>query len=197
MKKALISTADKTGVADLARGLAALGYEIISTGGTAAHLEKESIPVTHVSAVTGFPEILGGRVKTLHPKIFGGILAEDTPAHRAECEREGIDFLDIICVNLYPFRATVARAGVTMTEAVENIDIGGVALLRAAAKNHSRVTCLVNPDDYTKTLAALQTTGAVATAERLRLAHVAFSHTAAYDLSIAAYLDKQVNPDGV
>jgi phosphoribosylaminoimidazolecarboxamide formyltransferase/IMP cyclohydrolase len=187
-KRAILSVSDKTGLADFAAGLLAAGYEIISTGGTFEALRAAGTPAVRVSDVTGFPEILDGRVKTLHPRIHGGVLARDTAAHRAQCEREGIAYIDLVAVNLYPFQAVAAKAGATAEEIIENIDIGGPALARAAAKNHERVTVIVDPADYPEVLAALRSRGDTTAETRRRLARRAFAHTAAYDQAIAAYL---------
>ena len=187
--RALLSVSDKTGVVELARGLAALGVELLSTGGTARLLEKEGVRVVEVSAHTGFPEMLDGRVKTLHPKIHGGILARrDSREHLAEIERAGIPPIDLIVVNLYPFQATVADPECRLKEAIENIDIGGPTLLRAAAKNHAGVAVLVDPADYARVLAELRAGGGVSDGTRLALAKKVFAHTAAYDGAIANYL---------
>ena len=187
--RALLSVDDKTGIESLARGLVALGADIISTGRTAHVLEEADVPVRAVSDVTGFPEILGGRVKTLHPAIHGGILARrDDDAHMAELERHGITPIDLVVCNLYPFAETIARPGVTLDEAIENIDIGGVTLLRAAAKNFQSVTVIVRPEDYPIVLTELEATGTTSSETRRRLAALAFQHTASYDAAIAQYL---------
>jgi phosphoribosylaminoimidazolecarboxamide formyltransferase/IMP cyclohydrolase len=189
LRRALISVSDKAGVAEFARALAALGVHILSTGGTAKLLEKEGIAVTEVSAHTGFPEMLDGRVKTLHPTIHGGILARrDSSAHTAALEQHGIAPIDLVVVNLYPFQATVADPDCRLEDAVENIDIGGPAMLRSAAKNHAGVAVVVDPADYPKVLEEVRATGAVGDATRFALATKAFAHTAAYDGAIAAYL---------
>lgn len=186
--RALISVSDKAGILDLARALADLGVELISTGKTQRLLAEHGVAAQAVSDITGFPEILDGRVKTLHPAIHGGILARrDLPAHQAELAAHGIGPIDIVVVNLYPFLATVARLEVTLAEAQEQIDIGGVALLRAAAKNFTHVLPLVDPADYSAVLAALRK-GSVALELRQRLAAKAFAHTAAYDTAIASFL---------
>jgi phosphoribosylaminoimidazolecarboxamide formyltransferase/IMP cyclohydrolase len=187
-RRALISVSDKRGLEDFAWGLSELGYEIISTGGTARALQERGIPVTPVSAVTGFPEILEGRVKTLHPKIHGGILAKRVPEHLKQLEEQGIGLIDLVVVNLYPFRETVSRPGVTLEEAIENIDIGGPSLVRAAAKNYTYVAVVVNPDRYPLVLEQLRSKGEVDPATRFELAVEAFAHTAAYDAAIAQYL---------
>jgi phosphoribosylaminoimidazolecarboxamide formyltransferase/IMP cyclohydrolase len=187
--RALVSVSDKSGIVELARALAALGVEILSTGGTAQLLAKEGVKVTEVSAHTGFPEMLDGRVKTLHPKIHGGLLARrDDPAHLAAIKKAGIDPIDLLVVNLYPFQATVADPDCRFDDAVENIDIGGPAMLRAAAKNHGDVAVVVDPADYQKVLGELKARGAVSSATRFELARKVFAHTAAYDGAIANYL---------
>ncbi|MCL2080584.1 MAG: bifunctional phosphoribosylaminoimidazolecarboxamide formyltransferase/IMP cyclohydrolase [Oscillospiraceae bacterium] len=189
MKRAIISVSDKTGVAEFARGLAEKGYEIISTGGTAALLREEGIPVLEAERVTGFPECLDGRVKTLHPLIHGGVLAvRDDPSHMETLEKLGIGEIDIICVNLYPFKDTVAKPNHTLGEAVENIDIGGPSLIRAGAKNYRYVTVVTDAGDYQAVLDTLDGGGAAEL--RFRLAAKAFQHTAAYDAYIAQYLAK-------
>ncbi|HBV96641.1 MAG: phosphoribosylaminoimidazolecarboxamide formyltransferase [Peptococcaceae bacterium BICA1-7] len=189
-KRALISVSDKTGLVDFARGLVEKGYEIVSTGGTSKALKEAGVPVTYITSVTGFPEILDGRVKTLHPSVHGGILARRTPDHAGQLEKQGIGYIDLVAVNLYPFRETIAKPGVTLEDAVENIDIGGPAMVRAAAKNHSYVLVVVNPDRYGDVLKALES-GKDDYAFRLALAREAFAHTATYDTAIAAYLEKQ------
>ena len=187
--RALLSVSDKSGIVELARGLAALGVELISTGGTARLLGKEGLKVTEVSAHTGFPEMLDGRVKTLHPKIHGALLARrDDPAHAAALKKAGIPPIDLLVVNLYPFQATVADPDCRLEDAIENIDIGGPAMLRAAAKNHAGVTVLVDPADYAKILDEIKSHGGVADATRFALARKVFAHTAAYDGAVANYL---------
>jgi len=189
-RRALISLSDKTGAAEFARALVELGFEIISTGGTAKTLEAAGVPVLQVSALTGFPEILGGRVKTLQPTIHAGILARrDIPEDLKQLAERGIAPIDLVCVNLYPFRETIARPGVTLAEAIEKIDIGGPAMVRAAAKNYSHVTVIVDPADYQPVLAELRERGTTGSGTRFRLARKAFAHTAAYDAAIAAFLD--------
>jgi phosphoribosylaminoimidazolecarboxamide formyltransferase/IMP cyclohydrolase len=189
-ERALLSVSDKTGLVDLARGLARLGVALISTGGTAKALRDAGLAVNDVSAVTGFPEMLDGRIKTLHPKIHGGILARwDDPNHAHQCAQLGIDRIDIVVVNLYPFEATVARHGVTRSEAIEQIDIGGPAMVRSAAKNHAHAAVVVDPADYAGVLRELEGGGgALSDATRARLAQKAFAHTARYDTLIAEYL---------
>jgi len=189
VKRALLSVSDKTGLVEFARGLVELGVEIISTGGTASTLKQAGVPVTYVSDVTGFPEILDGRVKTLHPKVHGGILALRTPEHLAQLAEHAITPIDLVAVNLYPFRETIARPGVTFEEAIENIDIGGPAMVRSAAKNHRYVLVVVNPARYGEVLEVLRG-GRIPDAFRLELAREAFAHTAAYDTAITAYLQR-------
>ncbi|MFZ5650414.1 MAG: bifunctional phosphoribosylaminoimidazolecarboxamide formyltransferase/IMP cyclohydrolase [Bacillota bacterium] len=188
VKRALISVSDKTGVVEFAAGLVKAGFEIISTGGTAKTLREAGVQVTYITGVTGFPEILDGRVKTLHPAVHGGILAKRTPDHRDQLDRQGIGYIDLVAVNLYPFRQTIARPGVTLEEAVENIDIGGPAMVRAAAKNHRYVLVVVNPSRYGDVLKALEN-GDASYEFRLSLAREAFAHTAIYDSAIASYLE--------
>jgi phosphoribosylaminoimidazolecarboxamide formyltransferase / IMP cyclohydrolase len=189
LKRALLSVSDKSGIAEFARALAGLGVEILSTGGTAKLLEKEGVAATEVSAHTGFAEMLDGRVKTLHPKIHGGILARrDTEAHMAAIERAGIAPIDLVVVNLYPFQATVADPDSRLEDAIENIDIGGPAMLRSAAKNHASVAVVVDPADYAQVLDEVRAAGGVSERTRFALATKAFAHTAAYDSAIANYL---------
>ncbi|MBA3429947.1 MAG: bifunctional phosphoribosylaminoimidazolecarboxamide formyltransferase/IMP cyclohydrolase, partial [Actinobacteria bacterium] len=189
VQRALISVHDKDGVVELARGLAGEGVEILSSGGTASVLQGSGVPVTHVSEVTGAPEILGGRVKTLHPVIHGGILARrDVPSHIEELDGQGIALIDIVVCNLYPFEQTVAEPGVTESDALEQIDIGGPAMVRAAAKNWPSVAVVVSPGRYAEILEDIRIHGGVSEARRRELALEAFSHTAAYDAAIAAYL---------
>src|SRR5690606_32623040 len=186
--RALVSVSDKTGVEELARGLVALGYEVVSTGNTLRARARAGVPATAVADVTGFPEVLGGRVKSLHPAIHGGVLALRTPEHLAELEAHGITPVDVVVCNLYPFGATVAREGVTDAEAMEQVDIGGPAMIRAAAKNHAHVTVVVDPADYAPVLAELR--AGITAARRRELALKAFAHTAAYDAAIVAYLQR-------
>jgi phosphoribosylaminoimidazolecarboxamide formyltransferase/IMP cyclohydrolase len=187
--RALLSVSDKSGIVELARGLQALGVRLLSTGGTAKLLQKEGVSVTEVSAHTGFPEMLDGRVKTLHPKIHGGLLARrDDAAHMAAIRDAGIEPIDLLVVNLYPFEATVAAPACRLEDAIENIDIGGPAMLRSAAKNHGGVAVVVDPADYGRVLDELRSQGSVSAPTRLALARKAFAHTAAYDGAIANYL---------
>jgi phosphoribosylaminoimidazolecarboxamide formyltransferase/IMP cyclohydrolase len=185
-RRALLSVADKHGIVPFAEGLVTLGFEIVSTGGTAKALRSSGVAVTDVATITGFPEIMDGRVKTLHPRIHGGLLAR-RGVDDAVLESHGIGAIDVLAVNLYPFEATTARADCTDAEAIENIDIGGPAMLRAAAKNHERVTVVVEHADYAAVLAALEE-GAVSAELRRELAIKAFSHTARYDTAISRYL---------
>lgn len=188
-KRALLSVSDKSGVLEFAKELEGLGYEILSTGGTMNHLKENGVSVTAVGDVTGFPEILGGRVKTLHPYIHGGLLAKhDDPAHQAELEEHGILPIDIVCVNLYPFKSTISKPDVTVEDAIENIDIGGPTMLRASAKNHAYLTVLVDSADYPAVLEELKNDGATTPETRRRLAAKVFRHTAAYDALISGYL---------
>jgi phosphoribosylaminoimidazolecarboxamide formyltransferase/IMP cyclohydrolase len=189
VSRALISVTDKRGVIEFARGLTALGIEILSTGGTAQVLSDAGIPVVPVEDFTGFPEMLDGRVKTLHPRIHAGILhRRDDPSHQQTMTAHGLKSIDLVVVNLYPFEQTVARPDCTFATAVENIDIGGPSLLRAAAKNHADVGVVVDPDDYPAVLAALHAEGALSGAHKLTLAKKAFGLTARYDGAIADYL---------
>jgi phosphoribosylaminoimidazolecarboxamide formyltransferase / IMP cyclohydrolase len=188
--RALLSVSDKTGLVEFARGLADLGVALLSTGGTAKALAAAGLEVTEIDAYTGFPEMLDGRVKTLHPKVHAGILARrDSSEHAATLAAHGIPPIDLVVVNLYPFRETIARTGCTLTEAIENIDIGGPTLVRAAAKNYAGVGVVVDPEDYDALLHELKTNGGSLTAAtRFGLAQKAFSHTAAYDGAISNYL---------
>ncbi|MGH7787123.1 MAG: bifunctional phosphoribosylaminoimidazolecarboxamide formyltransferase/IMP cyclohydrolase [Candidatus Binatia bacterium] len=190
IERALISVSDKAGLVEFAQGLHALGVEILSTGGTAAALKQAGIPVVQVSDFTGSPEILDGRVKTLHPKIHGGLLGRrDDAAHRQQMAENAIRPIDLVVVNLYPFEATVAKPGCTMEDAIENIDIGGPSMLRSAAKNHHDVTVVVDPADYAVVLDEMRSgDGAVSPLTRARLARRVFQVTARYDGAIADYL---------
>ena len=187
MPKAILSVHDKTGLVEFARGLRDLGWTLIASGGTAKLLHDQQITVTQVAVYTGSPEILGGRVKTLHPAIHGGLLARATDTDRAELRNLGWDYIDLVAVNLYPFKQTIAKPNATDDEAIENIDIGGVTLIRAAAKNHQRVTLVCDPADYAAVLTELRA-GGVAPATRKRLAVKGFAHTAHYDAAITRYL---------
>ena len=195
--RALISVSDKTGVVDMARGLAALGAELLSTGGTAKALREAGLTVTDVAAYTGSPEILDGRVKTLHPKIHGGLLARRSlPAHVSQMQQHGIGPIDVVVVNLYPFEATVANPSCSFVEAIEHIDIGGPSMLRSAAKNHDDVLVVVDPADYGRVLDGLKN-GTVPSAMRRELAMKVFQHTARYDSLIASYLEQQTQEGDV
>src|SRR5215813_15489001 len=187
VRRAIVSVSDKRGLVDFCRALAGRGVQILSTGGTAKELGAAGIATTPIAEYTGAPEILGGRVKTLHPKIHGGLLGRPTREHEAEMAANDIAPIDLVVVNLYPFRETVAKPGVGLEEAIENIDIGGPSMLRSAAKNHERVTVVVDPDDYAAIVAELRA-GGISAARRLQLARKAFAHTAAYDAAIAGYL---------
>lgn len=190
--KALISVSDKTGVVEFAKGLVALGWEILSTSGTMKLLKESGVPVTSVSDVTGFPEICDGRVKTLHPKIHGALLARrDIPEHMKELNDNGIDTIDLVCVNLYPFRETIAKPDVTMEDAVEHIDIGGPSMLRSAAKNWESVTVVCNPADYETILSEIKADGNTTRETRLKLSAKAYTHTAEYDMAISTYMRAQ------
>jgi phosphoribosylaminoimidazolecarboxamide formyltransferase / IMP cyclohydrolase len=196
IRRALVSVSDKTGVADFARALARHGVEIVSTGGTAKLLRAEGLAVRDVSDLTGFPELLDGRVKTLHPKVHGGILfIRENAEHCAQAEAHAVAPIDLVVVNLYPFRETVAKPGVTLAEAIENIDIGGPAMIRSAAKNHDDVAVVVEPADYQAVVAELDAHGgALSHTLRARLALNAFRHTSAYDRDIARYLSQATQP---
>jgi len=197
IKQALISVSDKSGVLEFAQGLHQLGVKILSTGGTAKLFSDNGIPCTEVADYTGFPEMLDGRVKTLQPKVHAGILARrDLPEHVATLERHGIPTIDLVVVNLYPFAATVAKPNCSLEDAIENIDIGGPTMVRAAAKNHGHVAIITEPADYADVLAEMQTNGGgVSDATRFDLAKKAFSHTAAYDSMISNYLTT-ISSDG-
>jgi|GEM_PF-880522 len=189
MPNALISVSEKKGIEAFARGIVTRGYRILSTGKTAKTLAADHIPVTEVAEYTRFPEMLDGRLKTLHPKVHGGILARrDKPAHMTAISGAGIEPIDLVVVNLYPFAQAVANPGCTLEEAIENIDIGGPAMVRSAAKNHASVIVIVDPADYSGVLARL-CAGTADMKLRLALAKKAFAHTAAYDTAITAYLN--------
>ena len=193
IKRALISVSNKEGVVEFARQLHEAGVEIISTGGTMKAIKEAGIPVTYVSDVTGFPEIMDGRVKTLNPYIHGGILAvRDNAEHVAQMEEHGIKGIDLVAVNLYPFKETIAKPDVTLAEAIENIDIGGPAMVRASAKNLKFVTIVTNPAKYNEVIAQIKKNGGVDDRTRMELAQEAFAHTAAYDTMIQDYLAKQL-----
>ena len=191
--RALISVYDKNGIVEFAKTLSALGVEILSTGGTAKLLQGDGIKVTEIAEYTGFPEILGGRVKSLHPKIHGGILAErDNPEHAALLQEHGIRPIDLVVVNFYPFVDVVSKAGATLEDAVENIDIGGPAMLRAAAKNFADVAVVTDPSDYSKIARMLKEQGGrIDAATRMKLAIKAFRYVSTYDEAVFQYLRKR------
>ena len=194
--RALISVSDKRGVVEFATALSELGWEIISTSGTLAALRNSGLKVTNISDVTGFPEICEGRVKTLHPKVHGGLLARrDKEEHMAALAENEIETIDMVCVNLYPFEATIAKEGVTMEEAVENIDIGGPSMLRSAAKNFASVSVVCDPADYDMVLAEIKAEGNTKPETRLMLSAKAYTHTALYDSHIATYMRKAAGLD--
>ncbi|HYS56922.1 MAG TPA: bifunctional phosphoribosylaminoimidazolecarboxamide formyltransferase/IMP cyclohydrolase, partial [Burkholderiales bacterium] len=190
MRTALVSVSDKSGLAEFARGLARFKIKILSTGGTAKLLAEQGLPVTEVADYTGFPEMLDGRVKTLHPKLHAGILARrDSPAHLAAIRAAGIEPIDLVVVNLYPFARTVAKPNCTLAEAIENIDVGGPSMLRAAAKNYAGVAVVTDPSDYSKLLAEMaERGGALSEGTRFALAQKAFAHSASYEAAIGNYL---------
>ena len=190
IERALISLTDKTGIESFAKELVNLGVEILSTGGTAKKLRDSNLPVRDVSDFTGFPEMLDGRVKTLHPKVHGGILNQrSNTEHQQQCREHGLANIDLIAVNLYAFEKTVANPTCTLADAIENIDIGGPTMLRAAAKNFQDVTVIVDPEDYPQVLAEIKATGNTTLTTRFRLAAKVFALTSRYDTAISAWLD--------
>lgn len=198
MKKnrALISVSDKRGIIEFAKGLVKLGWEIIATGGTMTRLREAGLEVINISDITGFPEICEGRVKTLHPKVHGGLLGRrDKADHMAQLEENGIETIEMVCVNLYPFEATIAKEGVTLEEAVENIDIGGPSMLRSAAKNFRDVTVVCDPSDYDRVLSEIKANGNTTPETRIQLSAKAYTHTAEYDSHIATYMRKAAGLD--
>ncbi|MCH3915006.1 MAG: IMP cyclohydrolase [Acidaminococcaceae bacterium] len=196
IKRAVLSVSDKTGIVELAKFLNSIGVEIISTGGTMKAIRDAGVPVTYVSDYTGFPEMMDGRVKTLNPKIHGGILAiRSNPDHVRDMEKNGIKPIDLVVVNLYPFRETIAKPNVTEQEAIENIDIGGPCMVRAAAKNFRDVIVITNPSRYSSLIAMLSQYGDADMRTRKTLAKEAFAHTSSYDAAITAYLEKQLEKD--
>ena len=201
MKRALISVSDKTNLLEFVKELIACNYEIISTGGTKSMLEKEGLKVMGISEITGFPEIMDGRVKTLHPKVHGGLLSmRDNQKHIDEMKANEIQYIDMVVVNLYPFKETIQKEGVAFAEAIENIDIGGPSMLRSAAKNHKFVTVVCDSNDYPKVIEEIKANGDTTLATRSQLAAKVFRHTAAYDAMIAEYLTYQVgetNPESI
>jgi len=197
VQRVLISVSNKAGIVEFAKELAAMQIEIISTGGTAAMLQKNGVPVVEISDYTGFPEIMDGRVKTLHPKIHGGLLAlRDNPEHVKIMEEQGIPPIDMVVVNLYPFEETIKKPDCTLEEAIENIDIGGPTMLRSAAKNYRFVTVIIDPGDYETVLKELKENNRqVSDQLKMRLAQKVFTHTARYDSLISTYLDKVCYPE--
>ncbi|MFV9511472.1 bifunctional phosphoribosylaminoimidazolecarboxamide formyltransferase/IMP cyclohydrolase [Tepidibacillus sp. LV47] len=195
-KRALISVSDKRGIVDFAKELDTLGFEIISTGGTKRTLEEAGIAVRSISEITGFPEIMDGRVKTLHPNIFAGLLAiRENESHMQQIKEQNIQPIDLVVVNLYPFKETISKPNVTFAEAIENIDIGGPSMLRAAAKNHQDVIVIVDPKDYELVIKMIRENGNVDLSTRKQLALKVFQHTAAYDTIISQYLAEQLEVD--
>ena len=193
IKRALLSVSDKTGIVELGKFLSEKGVEIISTGGTMKALRDAGVPVTYVIDVTGFPEIMDGRVKTLNPKIHGAILAvRSNPEHMQALAEHNITPIDLVVVNLYPFRETISKPGVTEAEAIENIDIGGPAMVRASAKNFKDVVIVTYPRRYAQLMEMLEKDGDIDARTRKELAFEAFSHTAEYDTMISEYLNKQL-----
>ena len=190
--RALVSVSDKTGVVDFCKNLRRLGWEIIATGGTQKLLDDSGVETIGISDVTGFPEICDGRVKTLHPKVHGGLLARrDDESHLDALRENNIEFIDMVCVNLYPFRQTIAKPDVKMEDAIENIDIGGPSMLRSAAKNYRDVTVVCDPEDYARIIAEIEAGGNTTVETRLQLSAKAYTHTAEYDMCIATYMRKQ------
>ena len=190
--RALFSVSDKSGVVEFARELESLGWEIIATGGTMKLLREAGLKIINISEVTGFPEICDGRVKTLHPKVHGGLLGRrDLESHRQELKENGIEYIDMVCVNLYPFKQTIARPDVSMEDAIENIDIGGPSMLRSAAKNWKDVTVVCHPEDYATVIEEIRAGGNTTPETRLQLSAKAYTHTAEYDMMIATYMRKQ------
>lgn len=193
IQRAIISLSDKAGIVEFAQSLQGFGVEILSTGGTAKVLREKGLRIKEVSEYTGFPEMLDGRVKTLHPKIHGGLLGiRDNPAHAEQMKEHGIQAIDMVVVNLYPFEATVAKPSCTLEEAIENIDIGGPSMLRAAAKNYPYVTVIVDPADYKPILEEMKKTGGSVSKEtNFRLAKKVYRLTSQYDQAIYQYLEKK------
>ena len=190
--RALVSVSDKTGLVEFVQGLVDLGWEIIATGGTQKLLESKGVKTIGISEITGFPEICDGRMKTLHPKVHGGILARrDVPAHMETLKEQGIDTIELVCVNLYPFKQTIAKPDVTLEDAIENIDIGGPSMVRSAAKNWRDVNIVCDPADYDSVLAEIRENGFTSPETRLKLSAKAYTHTAEYDMMIATYMRKQ------
>src|SRR5689334_2230794 len=196
IKRALISVSNKNGLVEFVKRLSAHSIEIISTGGTAKTLKDAGFSVRDISDLTGFPEILGGRVKTLHPKVHGGLLAiRENSDHQKQVEQNDIQYIDLVVVNLYPFRETVAREDVTVEEAIENIDIGGPSMIRSAAKNFEDVAVVVDPSDYSAVADELDANGEISRATRFRLARRAFETTSSYDSAISDFLENSIKLD--
>jgi len=196
IKRALISVSDKTGIVEMARELQSMGVDIISTGGTAKTLSDAGIKVINISDVTGFPECLDGRVKTLHPKVHAGILAiRSNEEHMRQLKELNIETIDMVIINLYPFKQTILKENVDLSEAIENIDIGGPTMIRAAAKNYQDVVVIVDPSDYAAVLEELKTTKDVSLKTKFKLAYKVFEHTSHYDTLIAKYLREQIGED--
>jgi phosphoribosylaminoimidazolecarboxamide formyltransferase/IMP cyclohydrolase len=194
IKRALISVTDKSGIVEFAKALSGFGVDILSTGGTAKVLRESGVRVTDVSEYTGFPEMLDGRVKTLHPKIHGGLLGvRSNPEHVRVMKEHGIENIDLVAINLYPFKQTISKPGCTLEDAIENIDIGGPAMLRSAAKNNDSVTVIIDPADYKVVLDEIRSKGEVSKATNFRLAVKVFETTSAYDGMIAEYLKSCLN----
>jgi phosphoribosylaminoimidazolecarboxamide formyltransferase/IMP cyclohydrolase len=187
-KRAILSVYDKAGLVEFATTLAEMDWELIASGGSARQLREAGLDVIDVAEITGAPEMLGGRVKTLHPAVHGGILARDIPEDKADLAAQQINMIDLVACNLYPFEDTIAKPNVTLAEAIEQIDIGGVTLLRAAAKNFARVTIVCDPQDYNTVIDELKANGSVNEANRKQFAVKAFAHTRDYDTAITAYL---------
>lgn len=193
MKRALVSVSDKSGLIPFVKGLVENGFEIISTGGTQKAIEQAGLPVMGISEITGFPEIMDGRVKTLHPMVHGGLLSVRTnEKHQEEMRKNGIQYIDMVVVNLYPFKQTIEKEGVSFSDAIENIDIGGPSMLRSAAKNHQFVTVVCDAADYDKVLSEIKENGDTTLETRSKLAAKVFRHTAAYDATIAGYLSERL-----
>ena len=192
IRRAVLSVYDKRGIEKLGKALSGKGVEIVSTGGTSQRLREAGVEVRPVQEITGVPEMLDGRVKTLHPKLLGGVLyRRDIPEHLQAIEEHGLCPIDLVVVNLYPFTDTIARPGCTRAEAVEQIDIGGPTMLRSAAKNHAHVTMVVDPGDYEVLIAEMEEYGGTTLAFRSRMAAKAFRHTSQYDEAIATYLENE------
>jgi phosphoribosylaminoimidazolecarboxamide formyltransferase/IMP cyclohydrolase len=193
MPIALFSVSNKTGIRMFAESLHQLGWDLLASGGTARAIREAGVPVTDVADFTGSPEILGGRVKTLHPAVSGGILARDTAEDVADLEKINTQYIDLVACNLYPFQQTISKSDFSLAEAIENIDIGGVTLIRAAAKNFKRVTVLTDPSDYALVVEELKSSGSVSEVTRRKLANKGFTHTAEYDAAISGYMNDETS----